>query len=189
MYSRVINQTQHHLKKFFYSYNGLWNLPRNFTRKTPFEATVHLVKPLFFWSLSCQKIQTSPPPILFTSSALQCLLFLKLNCAFWISGTHRRQNFKMVRFLPSLFLVLLFDLSLSLLFLGIYLDSGFEKTFKIERLTCQRRSVEDHQLFIKFSGQFSFFPWPAWLNPTHLCMVLKDPSLLHKLDVKVVYDC
>ena len=47
----------------------------------------------------------------------------------------------------------------------------------------------DHELFIKFSGQFAFFPWPARLNPTHLCMVLKDPSLLHKLGVKVVYDC
>ena len=135
--------------------------PWNFARKTPFEATVQVVKPLFFWSLSRQKILTSPPPpplILFTSSALECLLFLKLNCGFWISGMHRRQNFKMVRFLPSLFLVPLFDLSLSLLFLGIYLDSGFEKTFKIERLTCQRRSVEDHELLIKFSGQFAFFP-------------------------------
>ena len=136
--------------------------PWNFARKTPFEATVQVVKPLFFWSLSHQKILTSnpppPPPILFTSSALECLLFLKLNCGFWISGMHRRQNFKMVPFLPSLFLVPLFDLSLSLLFLGIYLDSGFEKTFTIERLTCQRRSVEDHELLIKFSGQFAFFP-------------------------------
>ena len=164
-YSWVINQRQHHLKKIFYSYNGLWNLPicpLKFCKKNTFWSYCTSSQAIIFLVTITPKDSNlhppPPPPILFTSSALECLLFLKLNCGFWISGMHRRQNFKMVRFLPSLFLVPLFDLSLSLLFLGIYLDSGFEKTFTIERLTCQRRSVEDHELLIKFSGQFAFFP-------------------------------
>ena len=77
--------------------------PWHFARKKPFEAicsqainflvTIKPKEPIF--------------PTKFTSSAVCCLLFLKLNCGFWISRMHRGQNFKMVHFLPSWFLALL----------------------------------------------------------------------------------
>ena len=162
MYSRVFNQTQHHLKTISYSYNGLWNLPiwpLKFCKKKKCLLKLHVVKPLFFWSLSSKNNQTFPP-ILFTSSVLCCLLSLKLNCRLWISGMPRRQNFKKVRVLPSPLLVLLLPCHFS-----FWEFTRFH--FCVNRLWENFFTLKDYLkegpgggpwYSLKFSSQFAFFP-------------------------------